>query len=126
MKTHVENFPHPKSNQVGEIDRSRAAREALLRLAVNSQDPCALVAIYDAYDYDLKASAVRWFGRDSEAHARAINSILVAIGQQAPTYDPQSMDVAEWIHQCVDAEARRLREVVDTAGNARLRAGRAM
>ncbi len=128
MKTQLDDLRKlstPKSTQVHQRESFRA-REGLLRLATNPQDACALVAVYDAYGNDLKASAVRWFGRDSEAGARAINSILVAIGRQAPTYDPKSMDAAEWIHRCADAEARRLREGLDKAVSKSLRTRRAM
>lgn len=97
----------------GPTSQLQPAHDALLRLATNPQDACALVAVYDSYSNDLKASAVRWFGRDAEVRDKAINSILVAIARQAGAYDPQSMDAAEWVRQCADAEARRLREALD-------------
>ena len=117
MKTPATNSTYRRNDRVQQIERSRAAREALLCLAANSQDACALVTVYDSYGTDLKASAVRWFGRDAEVRDKAINSILVAIGRQAGTYDPQSMNASEWVSRVADAEARRLREALDTAGN---------
>jgi len=83
-------------------------------LAANSQDACALVTVYDSCRTDLKASAIRWFGRDTEVRNRATNSILAAIGRQAGSYDPQSMDAADWVRRCADSEARRLREALET------------
>ena len=126
MKTPTRNFTCQRNDQVQQSERSRATREALLRLAANSQDACALVTVYDEYGDSLKVSALRWFGRDPEVRKKAINSILVSIGRQAGTYDPQSMDATEWIRRVADAEARRLREALDTAVSKSLRARRAM
>ncbi len=100
--------------------------DALLRLATNPQDACALVAVYDVSGNHLKASAVRWFGRDAELRSRAVLSILVAIGRQAGTYDPQSMHAAEWVSRVADAEARRLREALDRGGSRGRRTKRAV
>lgn len=124
MKTHVSNVTRPKSDQVREIERPTAAGEALLLLATHSQDPCALVAVYDEYGDELKAAAVRWFGKDPEVRNKAVNSILGAISRQVWTYDPLSMDAAEWVRHCAEAEARRLREALDTAGGKNLRTRR--
>src|SRR5260370_41893164 len=117
MKTPAQNSTYRRNDRVHQIERSRAAREALLRLAANSQDACALVTVYDSYGTDLKASAVRWFGRDAEVRDKAINSILVAIGRQAGAHDPQSMNASEWVRRVADSEARRLREKHDAVGS---------
>ena len=126
MKTHSRNFAHRKNDKVQQSERSRATREALLHLAANSRDACALITVYDEYGDDLKASAVRWFGRDPEIRNRAINSILVAIGRQAGAYDPQSMNASEWVSRMADAEARRLREALDADGSRGRRTKRAV
>ena len=110
----------------GPTSQLQPGHDALLRLATNPQDACALVAVYDAHLNDLKASAFRWFGRDAEVRDKAINSILVAIGRQAGTYDPQSMEAAEWVRRCADSEARRLREALDAGGSGGRRTRRAM
>ncbi len=110
----------------GPTSQLQWAHDALLRLATNPQDACALVAVYESYGNDVKASAVRWFGRDAEVRAKAINSILAAIGRQAGSYDPQSMNAAEWVSRVADAEARRLREALDKAVSKSLRTRRAM
>ena len=101
-------------------------QELLRRLADDSIDAEALVALYEIHAKQIKESAIRWFGRDPEVRKKAINSILVSIGRQAGTYDPQSMDATEWIRRVADAEARRLREALDTAVSKSLRARRAM
>lgn len=100
-----------------QLERSGAARDALLRLAANSRDACALVTVYDKHGDELKASAVRWFGKDPEVRNKAVNSILVAIARQAGNYDPQSMHAAEWIRECANEEARRLRAALDIANS---------
>jgi len=129
MKTqvdHLRKFSNPKRTQVRKRERSRATQDALLRLAANPQDACALVAVYDASGNHLKASAVRWFGRDVELQGRTVLNILVAIARQAGAYDPQSTDAAEWVRNCADTEARRLREALDAGGSRGRRARRAI
>src|SRR5258707_749576 len=109
------------TNCTGLSARARARRvgsspgvgEALGKLAADSRDAGALIAVYDEYSEDLKASAVRWFGRNPEVRNKAINNILAAIGRQASNYDPESMDAAEWVRQCADTEAKKLREALD-------------
>ena len=101
----------------------QTAHDALRRLTTNPQDACALVTVYDAFDNHLKASAVRWFGRDIELRSRAVLSILVAIGRQAGSYDPQSINASEWVSSVAEAEARRLREALD-AGDSRCQGAR--
>jgi DNA-directed RNA polymerase specialized sigma24 family protein len=91
--------------------------QVLSRLAMAPRDVEALIALYEDYEAELRGTAARWFGDDGELCQQAVNSILSAIGRQAPSYDPQSMDPGKWIHECADAEARRLREALDTARN---------
>ena len=105
------------SDPIETLPRALTSEQAILLLARDPRDACALVSIYENHHRKLRESATRWFGRDSELRNKAINSILAAISRQAPSYDPQSMDPGKWIHQCADAEARRLREALDTARN---------
>jgi len=126
MKTPATNYTYRRNGRVQQIERSRATQDALLRLATDPQDACALVAVYDASGNHLKASAVRWFGRDVELQSRTVLNILVAIARQAGTYDPQSTDAAEWVRNCADTEARRLREALDAGGSGGRRARRAI
>ena len=104
---------------------SRTTLEALLRLAANPLDACALVAVYDASAKQLKASVVRWFGWDVELQRRAVLNILVAVTRQAARYEPESMNASEWISRVADTEARRLREALDADGNSGGRTRRA-
>lgn len=103
-----------------------SAQDFLARLARNPRDAGALVAIYDAYGNQLKASVAHWFRDDPKVCRRAIYNVLAAIAQKALAYEPQSMDASEWIHQCAEAEARRLREALDEASSKTLRARSAM
>lgn len=98
----------------GPTPQLQRAHDALLRLATNPHDACALVAVYDSYGNDLKASAVRWFGKEPEVRNKAVNSILVAIARQAATYD-QHLDARAWVGRLADAEARRLSEALEAA-----------
>src|SRR5882724_12260531 len=79
----------------------------LRRLADDSRDAEAVVALYEIHAKQIKESAIRWFGRDLEVRNKAINSILAAIVRQAGSYDPQSMDAAQWVRNCADTEAKR-------------------
>lgn len=106
--------------------RESKHKEVLSRLAVNPKDAGALVTLYEDHEVEIRAAAVRWVGKNRELCEQAVHNILVAIGREAPTFDPRCMDAADWIYQCADAEAKRLREALDTTGRASLRAGRAM
>jgi hypothetical protein len=128
MKTQIDDlrkFSNPKNTQLRKRELSRSTQDALLRLAVNPQDACALVTVYDSCGTDVKASAIRWFGRDNEVRNRAVNSILAAISRQAGSYDPQSLGAAEWVSWVADAEARRLRAAFDSGSSRGWRARRA-
>jgi len=125
MKTQRDDL-RPKNTQVHQCELPLAARDALVRLATNPQDAYALIAVYDVSGNQLKASAVRWFGRNSELRRRAVLSILAAVGRQARTYDPQSMNAAEWVRRVADAEAKKLHEKLHARGNIYMRPARAM
>ncbi len=114
------------ADPVRQAGLSLATQDALRRLAANPQDACALVAVYDASGNHLKASAVRWFGRDVELQSRAVLNILVAIARQAGSYEPESMNASEWVSRLADAEARRLREALDRGGSRGRRTRRAI
>lgn len=98
-----------KSVVTGSVDG-----QVLRRLAIDPRDAEALVALYEDHELEIRAAASRCFERDHELARKAVNSILAAIGRQAGSYDPRSMDASEWIQQCAEAEARRLREALDS------------
>jgi len=114
------------SDPIETLPRTLTSEQAILLLARDPRDACALVSIYENHHKKLRESATRWFGRDSELRNKAINSILAAIGRQAGSYDPQSMNAGEWVRWVVDAEARRLREALDKAVSKSLRTRRAI
>jgi len=99
--------------------------EIFPRLAGDPADSESLVALYEKYENELKEAASRYFGRNEIAES-AVRNILVALGRQARTCDPQSMDAAQWVHQCADAEARRLREALDAGSSRGRHCGRGM
>jgi hypothetical protein len=106
--------------------RERKHKHVLSRLAVDPKDAGALVALYESHEVEIRAAAVRWLGKNRELCEQAVHNILVALGRQASTYDPQSMGVAEWIQQCADTEARRLREALDAEASNGQRTRRAL
>ncbi len=85
-------------------------QEHLRRLAADPRDAEALISLYEDHEVEIRAAAGRWFGRDREVCEQAIHNILVGIGRNVRTYDPQSMDAVEWVRQCADAEAKKLHE----------------
>ena len=60
--------------------------------------------------------AIRWFEKNRNPCKQAIHNILVVIGRNAGTYDPQAMNATEWVRRSADGETRRLREVPDDGG----------
>ncbi len=100
-------------------------QEHLRRLAADPRDAEALISLYEDHEVEIRAAAGRWFGRNRDVCEQAIHNILVAIGRNVRTYDPQSMDAIEWVRQCADAEAKRLREALDTGGSRGRRTRRA-
>lgn len=99
--------------------------QAILLLAKDPRDAEALVTIYEKELKSLEQTVKRWFAAGTEVRARAINSMLAAVARQAHTYDPHFLDASEWIHQCAEAEARRLRETLHGGSTKTLRVGRA-
>ena len=86
----------------------------LRRLAMDSKNANALMALYENHEGEIRAAAIRWFGNNRDQYEQAIHNILVTIGRKTRTYDPKSMNAAEWVRLCADSEARRLREALDT------------
>ena len=101
-------------------------RPGLRRLAMDPKNANALMALYENHEFEIRAAAIRWFGNNRDIYEQAIHNILVAIGRNVRTYDPESMDSAEWVRQRADAEAKRLRQAVDAAGSRGRRTRRAV
>ena len=100
--------------------------QGLRRLAMDPKNANALMALYESHEFEIRAAAIRWLGNNRDIYEQAIHNILVAIGRNVRTYDPESMDSTEWVRQCADAEARRLRQAVDAAGSRGRRTRRAV
>ena len=115
----------PADGWKGSAETGLTDTQVLSRLAIDPRDAEALIAVYEHYEVEISAAAISWFGNNHRLCEGAINNILVAIGRQVRSYDPQSMDAAEWVHGCAGAEARRLREALETAGSKGLLTGRA-
>ena len=94
--------------------------QMLSRLATDPRDAEALISVYEHYEREIRAAAISWIGNKRGLYEQAVNTILVAIGRRAHSYDPQSMDAAQWVRNCADTEARRLREALDTVQCARM------
>ena len=99
--------------------------QMLGRLATYPRDAEALISVYEHYEREIRAAAISWFGNKRGLYQQAVNNILAAIGREAGSYDPQSMDAAQWVRKCADTEARRLRAALDTAGSKSVRTRRA-
>jgi hypothetical protein len=88
--------------------------EALECLAQDPRNAEALIVVYERNRTEFNKTAAHWFGGNAELRRRALNEILVAVGQRASTYDPELMEAADWIGRCANSEARRLRRMIDS------------
>ena len=88
------------------------AKDALGWLRADPKDAVAVMALYETCGRELQEVAVRYFGK-SQLGKRAVLNLLVAVVSRAWSYDPQCMNASEWVSRVADAEARRLREVLD-------------
>ncbi len=100
--------------------------QMLDRLATDPRDADALISVYEHYEREIRAAAISCFGNKRGLYQQAVNNILAAISREAGSYDPQSMDAAQWVRNCADTEARRLREALDKAVSKNLRTRRPM
>lgn len=97
-------------------DKEKIAQgeDALGRLRANPTDPVALMVLYDAYGEELRETAVRHFGKN-ELTKKAVLNLLVAVASRARTCNLQRMQAKEWIVECADIEAKRLRQEFEAA-----------
>src|SRR5256885_1825439 len=89
-----------------------SASDALERLRANPADAVAVMALYEACRRELQEVAVRYFAKNQTGR-KAVLNLLVAVVSRAWSYDTQSMSASEWVSRVADAEARKLREVLD-------------
>src|SRR6266853_1251503 len=119
MRKKITEMPYAKQIAVGpgQVVADLRDRQGLRRLAMDPKNANALMALYESHEFEIRAAAIRWFGNNRDIYQQAIHNILVAIGRNVRTYDPESMDAAEWVRHCADAEARRLRAAVGTGSS---------
>jgi hypothetical protein len=115
-----------RGGRKGPAEKVLTSAQMLSRLATNPRDAEALISVYEHYEREIREAAISWFGNKRCLYGQAVNNILVAIGRQAGSYDPHFMDAAQWVRNCADTEARRLREALDKAVGKSLRTRRAM
>ena len=128
VRKKITEMPYAKQIAVGpgQVVADLRDRQGLRRLAMDPKNANALMALYESHEFEIRAAAIRWLGNNRDIYEQAIHNILVAIGRNVRTYDPESMDSTEWVRQCADAEARRLRQAVDAAGSRGRRTRRAV
>ena len=128
LRKKITEMPYAKQIAVGpgQVVADLRDRQGLRRLAMDPKNANALMALYESHECEIRAAAIRWFGNNRDIYEQAIHNILVAIGRNVRTYDPESMDSAEWVRQRADAEAKRLRQAVDAAGSRGRRTRRAV
>ena len=88
------------------------AKDALGRLRANRTDAVAVMALYETCGRELQEVAVRHFGKNQLAK-KAVLNLLVAVVSRARTCDLQTTWTKEWLVECADAEAKKLRAAVD-------------
>ncbi len=128
VRKKITEMPYAKQIAVGpgQVVADLRDRQGLGRLAMDPKNANALMALYENHEFEIRAAAIRWFGNNRDIYEQAIHNILVAIGRNVRSYDPESMDATEWVRRCADAEARRLREVLDAGNNRGRRTRRPM
>lgn len=121
VRKKITEMPYAKQIAVGpgQVVADLRDRQGLGRLAMDPKNANALMALYENHEFEIRAAAIRWFGNNRDIYEQAIHNILVAIGRNVRSYDPESMDATEWVRRCADAEARRLREALGGAGGSR-------
>jgi len=124
VRKKITEMPYAKQIAVGpgQVVADLRDRQGLRRLAMDPKNANALMALYESHEFEIRAAAVRHFGKNQLAK-KAVLNLLVAVVSRAWSYDPQSMNTSEWVSRVADAEARRLREALD-AGNDRGRRAR--
>jgi len=128
LRKKITEMPYAKQIAVGpgQVVADLRDRQRLGRLAMDPKNANALMALYENHEFEIRAAAIRWFGNNRDIYEQAIHNILVAIGRNVGSYDPESMDATDWVRRCADAEARRLREVLDAGNNRGRRTRRPM
>ena len=106
-----------RDGRKGPAENGLTNAHMLSRLAINPRDAQALISVYERYEREIRAAAISWLGNKRGLHEQAVNNILVAIGRQAGSYVPKSVNASEWVNQVVNAAARRLREALDGGGS---------
>jgi hypothetical protein len=101
------------------------AKDALGRLRANPTDAVAVMALYETCGRELQEVAVRYFGKN-QLGKKAVLNLLVTVVSRAWTCDLQRTRTKEWVVQCADAEAKRLRAALNAGGSRGRHTGRGM
>ena len=110
----------------GSVVTIPGGKQGLKLLATDPKNANALMALYEDHEVEIRAAAIRWFGNNRDLCEQSIHNILVAIGRNAGTYAARSIDAAEWVRQCADAEAKKLHEMLQSKGKIGRRPRRAL
>lgn len=94
--------------------RIARAKEALGRFRANPKDAVTVMALYETCGSELQEVAVRHFGKNQLAK-KAVLKLIVAVASRKRTCVVRTMQTKEWLVQCADTEARRLRESLDAS-----------
>ncbi len=116
---------HQREFSLEQSNRIARAKEALGRLKANPKDAVAVMALYETCGRELQEVAVRHFGQNQLAK-KAVLNLLVAVVSRAWTCDLQITRTKEWVVQCADAEAKKLRAALDARATRCRRTRRAM
>jgi len=109
-------YERPTGVAMGAVITDPGDKYGLRRLAIDPKNANALMALYEDHEVEIRAAAIRWFGNNRDLCEQSIHNILVAIGRNAGSYDARSIDAAEWVRQCADAEAKKLHEMLQSKG----------
>lgn len=92
--------------------------EAILRLARDSDDEIALIAIAENNENTLKAAIGRYFSGRTTCR-KALNTLLIRISRRAKYFVLGQDEADRWIEHCTQLECRRLQNESENAFAAR-------
>jgi len=101
----------------GQNKKTAREKNAVGWLRANPTDPVAVMALYETCRRELQEIAVRYFGKN-QLGKKAVLNLLVVVVSRVSTCDLQKTRTKEWVTQCADGEAKRLRVALD-AGSSR-------
>ena len=110
--------PQSQRNGKSRVSRKLAERfrfpktdkEVLACLAEDPNHGESLLVLYQHHSGPLRNASNLLSGFDRESRKRMRIHILLGVARRAREFDPSKMNAADWIRNCMNSEARQLRQ----------------